>query len=79
MAKERTTELAAQIRKAVHLHDPVAKACIDLVKEALDDAKDSLVLTDGEDMLRTQGTARYLTKLYRELTTVPPNINPQEQ
>lgn len=77
MARDRATQLAAQIREAASLHDPVARACIELVKITLDSVKDTLVSAEGEDMLRTQGTARHLAKLHKELTTTPPNINPQ--
>lgn len=74
MAKDRVTQLAAQVREAAHLHDPVARAVIELVKLSLEDVKERLVMEQGEDMVRTQGIGRYLTKLHKELTTVPPNI-----
>lgn len=79
MAKDRATQLAAQIREAANLHDPAARACIELVKLQLDSVKDTLVSAEGEDMLRHQGVARHLTKVYKELTVTPPNINPAAQ
>ena len=79
MAKDRATQLAAQIREAAGLHDPVARACVELVKLHLDSAKDTLVSAEGEDMLRHQGVARHLAKLHKELTVTPPNINPAAQ
>lgn len=79
MAKDRATQLAAQIREAASLHDPLARACIELVKLSLDAVKDTLVSAEGEDMLRQQGVARHLSKLHRELTVTPPNINPAAQ
>lgn len=79
MAKDRTTELAAKIREAAHLLDPIARAAIELVQLSLADVKESLVSAEGDDMLRTQGAARHLAKLHRELTTTPPNINAQQE
>lgn len=76
MAKDRVTELAGQIRDSAKLHDPIAKAAVELIKLSLDAAKESLVNADGEDMLRVQGAARHLAKLHKELTTIPPSITP---
>lgn len=79
MAKARATELAAQIRDAARLLDPVARATIELVKLSLDETKDTLVSADGNDMLRLQGVARHLTKLHKDLTVVPPSISAENQ
>jgi hypothetical protein len=82
MTKARVTELAAQIREAVRLHDPVARAVVELVKLSLDETKDTLVQAEGEDIPRVQGAARHLSKLHKELTVTPPSIVPpttQEQ
>lgn len=71
--------LAKVIREAAKVQlDPVAKAAIELVKLSGDMAKESLVGADGDDMLRHQGAARQLDKLYRELTQDPPQTRRQE-
>lgn len=75
MAKARTVELAAKLREAAKAQDPIAKAAIELVKLSMDDAKESLVAADGDDMLRAQGSARQLQRLYKELTVTPPSIS----
>lgn len=72
-------ELAGKVRDAARLHDPIAKTAVEIVKLCLDDARESLVSAEGNDMLRVQGAARQLEKLYRELTVVPPSIAPREQ
>lgn len=73
-AKERATELAKKLRDAAFAQDPTARAVIELLKLSVDEAKESLVSADGEDMLRVQGAARHMAKLYRELTVEPPTI-----
>ena len=73
--RERLAELAAKLRDAANLHDPIAKAAIELVKLSADELKESLVSAEGEDMLRAQGAARQLSKIHRELTTTPPSIS----
>lgn len=72
--KDRQTELSARIRDMAKQQDPVAQAAIELVGVLLEAAKESLVTTDGNDMLRKQGAARQLKNLYDELTTTPPTI-----
>lgn len=72
--KEKATELAKKLREAAFAQDPIARAAIELVKLSVDEAKESLVSADGEDMYRVQGAARHMAKLYRELTTEPPSI-----
>ncbi len=72
--KERMAELAGRLRDAAKQQDPIAKAVIDLVRLTLDELKDSLVMVDGDDMLRKQGAAREMTRLYKELTVTPPSI-----
>lgn len=70
--RTRAVELAKRLRDAARMQDPTAQAAVDLVKLHMDTLKDSLVDADGDGMLRAQGAARYLGKLYRELTTTPP-------
>lgn len=73
--KERAAELVAKLRDAAALHDPLARAAIELLKITVDEAKESLVAaTDHADMLRLQGGVKTLQKLHKELTTQPPNI-----
>lgn len=76
--KERLAELAGRLRDAAKLEDPVALAAVELVKLSGDEAKESLVVMDGNDMLRMQGAARHLRALYRELTTTPPSITKEQ-
>ncbi len=74
MATKEATELAGRLREAAKLQDPIAKTVIDLVRLTVDELKDSLVMVDGDDMLRKQGAAREMARLYRELTVTPPSI-----
>lgn len=74
MAKKEITVLAERLRVAAEQHDPIARAAIELVKLCADEAKESLVGADGDDMLRLQGEARRLQKLHRELTVTPPKL-----
>lgn len=79
MAQEdraRALELAARLRDAARQQDPIAKSAVELVRLSLADQRESLVDAAGDDMLRTQGTARFLVKLLRELTVEPPSIKP---
>ena len=77
--KERLHQLIKQLREAANAQDPAARAVVDMVKLMGDEVKENLVAADGDDMLRKQGAARQLAKLYKDLTTTPPNIaNPQE-
>jgi N-acetylglucosamine kinase-like BadF-type ATPase len=73
-SKERAVELAAKLRDAAKLHDPLAKTIVELVALTIEDLKDNLVAASGDDLLRLQGAARHFQKLYRELTIVPPSI-----
>lgn len=72
--KEQAAELASRIRVAAKQGEPIARAVIALVKHYEDEAKASLVVVDGDDMLRVQGAARQLQRIYRELTVEPPTI-----
>lgn len=72
--KERMAQLQAGLREAHSRDEVAARMVIELVKLSLDEVKESLVMTVGDDMLRAQGEARYLRKLHKELTTVPPSI-----
>jgi N-acetylglucosamine kinase-like BadF-type ATPase len=72
--KENLSELAKKLREAAFTQDPIARAIIQLVKLSADEAKESLVSADGEDMYRLQGAVRHMMRLYRELTTEPPSI-----
>ena len=76
-SKARAVELTQRLRDAAKQQDPIAKAAVDLVKHLYDTAKDSLVTSSGDDMLRLQGEARVLKRLHNELTTIPPSIKPE--
>ena len=71
---QKPTEIAEQLRNAAKQLDPAARAAVELVRLLMDEAKDSLVTTSGDDMLRSQGAARMLTKLHTLLTREPPQI-----
>lgn len=77
--RERVLELAKQLREAAARQVPEARAVIELVRLSVDELKESLVSAAGDDMLRTQGAARQLQKLLKELTTEPPSIKAQEK
>lgn len=79
MSKARTAELAQKLREAAQMHDPSARAAIELVKLTCDGLKESLVGADGNDMLRAQGAVREFAKLLRELTTTPPSIRADQE
>jgi hypothetical protein len=73
-SKARVAELTKQVRDAAKLQDPLGRAVVELVRLLGEEAKDSLVTALGDDMLRTQGSARALKKLHSDLTVTPPNI-----
>ena len=76
--KEQAAELIARLRDAARMQDPIALSVITVLKLQLDETKDSLVQSSGEDTLRLQGAARQLQRLHKELTTTPPNVRPAE-
>ncbi len=73
-SKSRVADLLKQLREAARMQDPSARAVVELVKLLGDDAKDSLVMSADNDMVRAQGAARMLRKLHTDLTTTPPKI-----
>lgn len=73
--KERAAELARELQGS-RTHE--ADAARELVDIMFEDAKNSLVNSNGEDTLRLQGEARAFERLYRQLT-VPSPVKPQEQ
>lgn len=75
-SRERMDELVGRIRDAAKLHDPIATAVVELVRLSHEDAKESLVSAEGNDIHRLQGAARHIQKLYRDLTITPPSITP---
>jgi len=74
--KDRLAELAKQLRDAAKQQDPIAKAVVELVRLSIAELQESLVSAEADDMLRVQGAARYLTKLHKELTVIPPTLKP---
>lgn len=77
--KDRAKDLAERIRKSAKLQEPLALVCVDLVKSTIEDLKESLVMADGDDMLRTQGAVRAFQRLERDLTVEPPSIKPKSE
>lgn len=76
-SKAKAAELTGRLRDAAKAGDPVADAAAKLVKQLYETAKDSLVTSSGDDMLRLQGEARVLKKLHTDLTTIPARIAPE--
>lgn len=76
--KQRVAEHATRIRAAVFQQEPLAAAMVDLLQAAIDETKDSLVGSEGDDTLRLQGAARLCQRLHRELTVMPPSTKPKE-
>ena len=73
--RERLAELTKKLRDAAFQQDPIARAVIELVKLSAEEAKESLVSAEDQDIQRTQGAARAWARMFRELTTEPPSIN----
>ena len=68
--RERYFEIAGSLRKSGSMD---ARLTTELVGIMVEEARSRLVQASGEDMLRAQGEARILERLYRELTTEAPN------
>ena len=68
--RTRNYEIAQALRNS-----PVAEArmVVEMLGIMVEDARTRLVQSTESDMLRVQGEARALEKLYKELTTAPPN------
>lgn len=77
--REQAAALAAKLRDAARMQDPIALSVVTLLKLQMEELKDSLVQASGEDMLRLQGAARQVQKLHKELTTIPPNVGTAEK
>lgn len=75
MSKSQVVELASLVREADRRHEPIAKTIIDLIKLSIDEAKESLVKADGNDIYRLQGAIQHMQKLHKELTVTPPSIS----
>ena len=72
--KEQLALRQKQLRDAARQQDPAARATVEMVELMLVDVKEALVDAAGDDMLRIQGAARLLQRVYRELTVEPPSI-----
>jgi hypothetical protein len=69
-SKRRQTEITEMLRLSP---SPDARGAVELVGLLLEDARSALVQAAADDMLRVQGEARVLDRLYKRLTTAPPN------
>lgn len=76
--KKELLERAERLRTAAKMQDPAAQSAIQFIELQIEDAKESLVAADGNDMLRLQGAVRHLEKMLKELTVTPPNIKPEQ-
>lgn len=74
--KERRVALTKALREAAAKEEPLARMAIEMVKLSGDEAKESLVSAEGEDIHRLQGAARHMIALYRDLTRDPMNVTP---
>jgi hypothetical protein len=72
MKKDRKAEiqrLASELQKSTIYEVDNARKLVDALFE---EAKDGLVSASGEDVLRLQGEARALERLYKRLTVASP-------
>lgn len=71
MVKDEIYDLANKLRVSTSTDGGYTRR---LVKLLLDQAKDRLVsATDANELMRVQGEARLLDKIYKQLTVAPPN------
>lgn len=77
MSKVQITDLTTRLRDAARLQDPIAGAAVELIRLVFEETKANLVMTTGDDTLRTQGAAQALQRLHKDLTTPPPSIKPE--
>lgn len=73
--KEKVQQLASSIRQ--RRTDPTTTAIKELLSLLVEDVKDNLVSSTGEQTLRLQGEAQALTRLLGLLTKEPPSIKRQ--
>lgn len=73
--KAKVNRLASEIRGRAT--DPTAHAVKELLGLLLDDAKDNLVSSGGNQTLLLQGEAQALQRLIAQLTKEPANIKRQ--
>ena len=69
--RERAAEVYKSLREA---RSADAALAVELVRLLYDEAKEDLVKATEADMMRSQGKAQLLKKMYQELTTRPPHI-----
>jgi hypothetical protein len=69
--KTRKQALASDIRRGDNVH---ARAIKELLSLHLEEVKDSLIASEGAQMLRLQGEAQILARLLSMLTKEPPSI-----
>jgi hypothetical protein len=73
--KVRRSELASNIRRSTL---PDAASIKELLGLLVDDAKDSLVDSKGDETIRLQGEAQAFTRLLTMVTREPPSIVPKQ-
>lgn len=79
MKKDRKADvqrLARDLQKSGTYEANIARELVDLLYE---EVKDGLVAASGDEMLKMQGEARALERLYKKLTTEVPGTTTQEQ
>lgn len=74
MDKQKIADLHKQLRDGARAQDPASRIAVTLVKLLYEQAQESLVTAEGDDMLRLQGAARAFSKMHTELTVIPPAI-----
>lgn len=72
--KARYTAHATMLQQSTSIEADAIRELVDLMYE---DAKEGLVRTSGDDMLRLQGEAQCLRRLYDRLTRSSPAVQPQ--
>ena len=69
--KQRISDLYKGLRDS---NSTEADMTVELIRLLYEKAKDDLVNSADVDMMRAQGRAQMLKKIYQELTTAPPQL-----
>lgn len=74
--KQEARQLASELQKSA---TPEAQQVKQMIGLLLEDAKHNLVTAEGDALLRLQGEARFLSKLFEQLTTKRVDLPNREQ
>lgn len=73
--KARASQLVNDLQRSTAFEVVAIKELVNLLYE---DAKHKLVMGEGDNLLRLQGEARALQRLYEDLTTPSPVLNREQ-